>query len=182
VLRRQAENLSEGLRERLGHIQAVLRREVLNLRELMQQMKTVELRPAQLLDFLATTVDKFGRDTGISSRFVSMLSEVSLSSRVCNELARIVQEGLVNVRKHSGARAVLVQMGYQDGRLKLVIDDNGGGFDFSGRVGLADLDKARKGPLVIKERVRAIGGDLVIESLPGQGSRLEISLGQKEHG
>jgi signal transduction histidine kinase len=182
VLRRQPAASAAELTDRLGRIQEILRQEVVNLRELMQQMKPIELRPAQLLDYLASTVDKFGRDTGISSRFVSTLTEISLPSRVCNELARIVQEALVNARKHSGAHRVLVQLGQQDGRLRLVVDDNGQGFDFSGRLGLAELDSVRRGPLIIKERVRSIGGELVIESLPGKGSRLEIRLPQRSHG
>ena len=182
VLRRQPAGSAAMLSDRLGRIQQILRSEVVNLRELMQQMKPVELRPTQLLDFLATTVDKFGRDTGISSRFVSTMSEILLPSRVCNELARIVQEALVNARKHSGAHKVLVQLGQQDGRLRLVVDDDGQGFNFSGRFGLRELDTARRGPIVIKERVRSIGGELVVESLPGKGSRLEISLPQKSHG
>ncbi|MCL5006271.1 MAG: sensor histidine kinase [Acidobacteria bacterium] len=181
VLRRQPACLEGDLADRMGHIQRILRQEVVNLRELMQQMKPVELRPTQLLDFLATTVDKFGRDTGISSRFVSTLGEVSLPSRVCNQVARIVQEALVNARKHSGAQRVLVQLGQQDGHLRLVVDDDGKGFDFSGRLALAELDTARRGPIVIKERVRSIGGELVVESLPGKGSRLEITLPQRWH-
>jgi len=182
VLRRQPAGSPADLAGRLGHIQKILRQEVVNLRELMQQMKPVELRPTQLLDFLASTVDKFGRDTGISCRFVSTLGEIALPSRVCNQLARIVQEALVNARKHSGARRVLVQLGQQDGSLRLVVDDDGQGFDFSGRLGLGELDTARRGPLIIKERVRSIGAELVVESLPGKGSRLEITLPQKSHG
>jgi signal transduction histidine kinase len=129
-----------------------------------------------LLDYLVTMVDRFQRDTGISARFVSTLQDISLPPRVCNQLARIVQEGLVNARKHSGAQKVLVQLGQQDGKLKLAIDDDGRGFDFTGRLALAELDAIRKGPLVIKERVRAIGGELVVESVPGKGSRVEVSV------
>jgi len=182
VLRRQPETAPSTLVDRLVHIQRILRQEVLNLRELMQQMKPIDIRPAQLLDFLVTMVDKFQRDTGISSRFVSTLTEVSLPPRVCNQLARIVQEALVNTRKHSGAQQVLVQLGQQDGRLKLVVDDNGRGFDFSGRLTLSELDAVRKGPLVIKERVRSIGGELVVESVPGKGSRVEVSVPRSTYG
>ena len=182
VLRRQPDAYPATLVDRLGHIQRILRQEVLNLRELMQQMKPIDIRPTQLLDFLVTMVDKFQRDTGISSRFVSTLTEVSLPPRVCNQLARIVQEALVNARKHSGAHKVLVQLGQQDGRLKLAIDDDGRGFDFSGRLSLSELDAIRKGPLVIKERVRSIGGELVVESEPGKGSRVEVSLARNTYG
>lgn len=176
VLRRQTNASSATVVERLSHIQRILRQEVLNLRELMQQMKPVDIRPTQLLDFLVAMVDKFQRDTGISSRFVSTLQDISLPPRVCAQLARIVQEGLANTRKHSGARRVLVQMGQHDGQLRLAIDDDGRGFDFSGRLTLPELDAIRKGPLVIKERVRTIGGELVVESVPGKGARIEVSL------
>ncbi|MCL5670800.1 MAG: sensor histidine kinase [Acidobacteria bacterium] len=182
VLRRQTDASPAAVVERLSHIQKILRQEVLNLRELMQQMKPIDIRPTQLLDFLVSMVDKFKRDTGISSRFVSTLQEISLTPRVCNQLARIVQEGLFNARKHSGASTVLVQLGQQDGRLRLVIDDDGRGFDFSGRLDLAELDAIRKGPLVIKERVRTIGAELVVESIPGKGSRIEVSLPKNTYG
>jgi signal transduction histidine kinase len=182
VLRRRPDASTVAIVDRLSHIQRVLRHEVLNLRELMQQMKPVDLRPTQLLDFLFTTVDKFQRDTGISSRFVSTLQEISLPPRVCNQLARIVQEGLVNARKHSGARTVLVHLGQHEGRLRLAIDDDGRGFDFSGRLTLPELDAIRKGPLVIKERVRTIGAELVVESVPGKGTRLEVSLPKNTYG
>lgn len=182
VLRRQPNTSPATFVDRLARIQRILRQEVLNLRELMQQMKPIEIRPTELLDFLVTMVDKFQRDTGISSRFVSTLSEVSLPPRVCNQLARITQEALVNARKHSGAQNVLVQLGQQDGRLKLAIDDDGRGFDFSGRLGLSELDAILMGPHVIKERVRSIGGELVVESIPGKGSRVEVSLARSTYG
>ncbi len=182
VLRRQPNTSPATFVDRLARIQRILRQEVLNLRELMQQMKPIEIRPTELLDFLVTMVDKFQRDTGISSRFVSTLSEVSLPPRVCNQLARITQEALVNARKHSGAQNVLVQLGQQDGRLKLAIDDDGRGFDFSGRLGLSELDAILRGPHVIKERVRSIGGELVVESVPGKGSRVEVSLARSTYG
>lgn len=176
VLRRNPGASTAAVVDRLSHIQRILRQEVLNLRELMQQMKPVDIRPTQLLDFLVSMVDKFQRDTGISSRFVSTLQEISLPPRVCAHLARIVQEGLANARKHSGAHKVLVQLGQQDGRFRLAIDDDGRGFDFSGRLTLTELDAIRKGPLVIKERVRTIGAELVVESVPGKGTRVEVSL------
>jgi signal transduction histidine kinase len=182
VLCRQPDASQATVVDRLVHIQRILRQEVLNLRELMQQMKPIDIRPAQLLDFLVTMVDKFQRDTGISSRFVTTMTEVSLPPRICNQLARIVQEGIMNARKHSGAQRVLVQLGQREGRLKLAIDDDGRGFDFSGRLSLAELDAIRKGPLVIKESVRSIGGELVIESVPGKGSRVEVSLPKNTYG
>jgi len=100
---------------------------------------------------------------------------------VCREVARIVQESLVNIRKHSSATQVLVRFGVHAGQWRMVVEDNGRGFDFVGRLSLDDLDAAHKGPVTIKERVRTIGGDLNIESFPGRGTHLEITFPQKAH-
>ena len=177
VLRRRANGQPQSAE--LGHIQTLLREEVLNMRELMQSMKPMEIGPHQFLDFLAQLVERFRSDTGVDARFVSELQEVTLPASACRELARVVQEGLVNVRKHSAAASVYVRFGAQNGLWKLVIDDDGRGFPFTGRLTLTELDDLHRGPTVIKERVRAIGGDLVIESSPGHGSRLEITVPQK---
>jgi len=175
VLRRRATD-TPAMAEELSRVQALLRREVLNLRELMRQMKPLDLDPRQLLDFLAESVDKFRREAGISASFVSDLREISLSPRLCAEIARIAQEALVNVRKHSGASNVIVRLSLDGDEGRLVVDDDGRGFDFSGRLSQEELDAARKGPVIIKERVRSIGGSLAIESAPGRGARLEITF------
>jgi signal transduction histidine kinase len=82
----------------------------------------------------------------------------------------------VNVRKHSTAQQVLVRLSDNEERSQLTVEDNGRGFPFSGRLSQGDLEKSGKGPMVIRERVRLIEGELTVESNPGQGSRLEISV------
>jgi signal transduction histidine kinase len=91
-------------------------------------------------------------------------------------LVRILQEALVNVRKHSGAHKAMVRFGRENGTWKLLVEDDGCGFCFTGRLSLEELDAASLGPRVIRERMHKIGGQLVIESVPGCGARLEISL------
>ena len=178
VLRRRGTS-DPYLQTQLEHIQNLLRQEVLNLRELMQTMRPVEIGPHQFLDFIAQLVERFSRDTGLEAHFVSELQEVAMPPATCRELARVVQEALVNIRKHSGAHSAVVSFGAQNGSWRLVINDDGRGFPFVGRFPLSELDRCRKGPTVIKERVRAVGGDMVIESTPGRGSRLEITVPQK---
>jgi signal transduction histidine kinase len=162
----------------LEHVRDQVHEEIVSLRELMQDLRPVDVTPGDLPDYLGSLVDRFGRDSGISALFVSELQEVDLPAGVCRELAMIVQEALVNIRKHSGATHVLVKLGHESGLWKLVIDEDGRGFAFEGRLSQAELDAGRRGPLVIKERVRAIGGELTIESSPGRGARLEIAVPQ----
>ena len=180
VLRRQSVNQPDLVPKELGRIQGLLREEVLKLRELMQQMKTLDVDAKKLLGVMNDSVERFQRETGISARFFSELTEIDMPQPICRELARIVQEALVNVRKHSQARQVLVRLSFKNDSWKVEIEDDGCGFPFSGRLSQEELDSLGKGPLVIKERVRLIEGQLTIESNPGHGSRLEITVPQPQ--
>ncbi len=176
VLRRQSGTQSPVVNSELGRIQKLLREEVLKLRELMQAMKSFEVNAERLLGFISDTVERFRRETGIAAEFVSELERVELPQKVCRELARIVQESLVNVRKHSGAHNVLVRLAQRAGNLQLTVEDDGQGFAFSGRLSEAELETTGKGPAVIRERVRLLAGELTIESNPGHGARLEVRI------
>ena len=176
VLRRQSAEKPELATAELARIQGLLREEVLKLRELMQQLKTLDVDSKRLLSILTDTVERFQRETGIAARFFADVKELEMPQPVCREVVRIVQEALVNVRKHSGAKKVMVRLGEKNRHWKLLVEDDGAGYPFSGRFSQAELDAMGKGPLVIKERVRLIEGQLTIESNPGQGTRLEISV------
>ncbi len=160
----------------LERLNGMLRQEVITLRELMQQMKPLELDADRLVDALGEFVARFQRETGIRARFVTQLDRVPLSPKACREVARIVNEALINVRRHSGARNVCVRLETVDGSCRLSIDDDGRGFSFAGRMSHAELGATRKGPVVIEERVRLLGGELTIESDPGRGAKLEIAV------
>lgn len=176
VLRRQNPSDTTPVNSELGRIQGLLREEVLKLRQLMQELKSFEVDSARLPAFLAATVERFQRETGISARFLTDLTRVDLPRRVCGEVARIAQEALVNIRKHSGAHQVLVRLGARNGSVHLVVEDDGRGFPFSGHLSQADLSGSGKAPSVILERVRLIEGELAIESTPGQGARIEVRV------
>jgi len=166
----------------LRRLQEILHNEIAELREAMQRVRPLEVEPSRLLDCMAGTVDRFRRDLGISASFVAESQEVSLPPRVCTELVRIVQEALANVRKHSGAHNVQVRFGPEDGHWKLCVEDDGQGFGFTGRWSSADLEASSKCPVVIKERVRSIGGELMIESVQGSGTRLEVLVPSNANG
>lgn len=182
ALRRMTLTDPEEVFKTLAQAQQDVRHEIFAVRQLMEQIKPIELSSKELLAYLAEIVDKFQRETAISASFVSEFEQVSLAPHVCSELVRIAQEALFNIRKHSLANNVRVLLARAEGYCKLVIEDDGRGFEFSGRFSQDQLDATRKGPRVIKERVRSIGGELVIDSMPGQGARLEISFPQSVYG
>jgi signal transduction histidine kinase len=176
VLRRQAETSPQVVSGELVRIQGLLREEVLKLRELMQQMKSIDVDSRRFLTVVTDTVERFERETGISARFVTDIEKLEMPDKVCRELLRIVQEGLVNVRKHSRARHALVRLGANPTQWSLTMEDDGKGFSFAGRLSHDELDQMGKGPMIIKERVRLIAGTLTVESNPGTGTRLEVKV------
>ncbi|MGH9354288.1 MAG: sensor histidine kinase [Terriglobia bacterium] len=182
VLRRQAIGVSSDAAEKLESVRGFLREEVINLRELMQKLQLDDVAPRQLGVYVSEMLDKFQRETGINTSFAPEFDTALFSPRVSREVAKIVHEALTNVRKHSGAHRVRVGLESENSLWKLVIEDDGKGFEFSGRLSQADLDVVHKGPRVIGERVRAIKGELAIESHPSQGSRLEIRFAPKGYG
>jgi signal transduction histidine kinase len=160
----------------LQRIQELLHDVVLDVRELMQQIRPVELSQRDLPHRLAEVTDRFRRDTGIVAQFVCVQDDPEVPPRLGKELVRITQEALVNVRKHSRANQVVVRFAATGREWSLTIDDDGRGYPFAGRYTLDELDAARRGPVVIKERIRSVRGSMLLESIPGRGSRLEISV------
>jgi signal transduction histidine kinase len=151
----------------LRRIQELLHGEVLGLRDLMQRIKPVNIEPHELCDALAECLGKFKADTGISCSFSSDIGQLSLSAAMCQPVMRIVQEALSNVRKHSAACHVAVWIGERRGQWRLVIEDDGRGFDAS---------LPPPSPLVIRECVRSLDGDLQVLRAAGGGMRLEIAF------
>jgi signal transduction histidine kinase len=87
-----------------------------------------------------------------------------------------VRETLNNIQKHSGASRLAISIGKREQRLEISAEDNGGGFPFSGSFNLDELELLRLGPVSIKRRVRMLGGEMQLESKPGQGASLQIRI------
>ncbi len=89
-------------------------------------------------------------------------------------LYRVVQEALSNVVRHSGAATVNVAVHAEGSEVVAVVEDDGDGFD-GRRVG----DGAGLGLLGMKERAVSVGGSVRVESAPGGGTRVRLSIPQQ---
>jgi two-component system sensor histidine kinase UhpB len=84
---------------------------------------------------------------------------------------RVAQEALRNAFQHAQATQITVQVSDIEGHLHLVVQDDGCGFQVPGR--LSEFTQGNHYGLVgMWERIRAAGGELSIQSAPGQGARL----------
>ena len=86
---------------------------------------------------------------------------------------RIVQEALTNVAKHAKASHVSVVLNCEEDKLSLVLEDDGCGFDAD--VNLQNIG-GRLGLIGMEERAQLVGGSLMVESSPGQGTSLFLRV------
>ena len=84
-------------------------------------------------------------------------------------MLRVVQEALTNVRKHSSATQVEVKFESRHNSIKMIIKDNGRGFVIGGV-------NRRHGLSVMKERVQSLGGSLDINTAPGKGTEIQVTV------
>ena len=111
---------------------------------------------------------EFGARQGIEVDFASEDIPRTLRPEVSLCLFRIVQEGLQNLKKHSGTKRAQLSLRHKGDKLFLSLCDEGMGFDAN------TLEKPGLGILSMQGRARLLGGDFEIHSRPGEGTRIEV--------
>ena len=94
---------------------------------------------------------------------------------VATAVFRIVQEGLLNVARHAGAEDVLVQVATSEKALLIEIEDDGRGFDPESVVEPSETGRGL-GLLGMRERVEILGGKMILDSAPGEGTHLAFEI------
>jgi PAS domain S-box-containing protein len=132
----------------------------------------VELRPAALDDLglepaLRNYLAEWSSRTGIRTAYQSLgLAGRGVRSPADTDLYRIVQEALTNVAKHSHATNVSVILERREHCLRLIVEDNGRGFDIEAVLNRPN-SRAHLGMVGMRERVALIRGLITFESQPG---------------
>jgi two-component system, chemotaxis family, CheB/CheR fusion protein len=134
------------------------------------------LHPAMLEDLglgaaLRDEGENFFRETKIPVAFHGEIGRDGLSTPVALCLFRVAQEALRNVRKHTKATVVDINLARTDHSVELRIKDNGTGFDLE-----AARKKAGLGLISMEERVRLVSGKLTIRSPKGKGTTVEVTV------
>jgi signal transduction histidine kinase len=161
--------------DELRQLQDLCKSQVGELRSFVRSMRPAD-DGVSLPASLSRMVDQFQRETGINATFASGELHDPAETEVSLELLQIVRETLTNIQKHSGATRMALSVGMFDHKVEIKAEDNGSGFPFSGAFNLDELELLRLGPVSIKRRVRMLGGDLQLESRPGQGASLQIRI------
>ena len=147
---------------------------------------SVDLRPTALDDLglpgaLGALVGEWGERYGVQVD-VQVLggTEPRLPAETETVVYRVVQEALTNVLKHAHAGIVSIVFERRTDEIRVVVEDDGLGFDVSGSDRPTDIGlpehRAHLGLTGIRERLTMIGGTLRIESSPGTGTALFIAI------
>ena len=165
------ETLVEQMRE-ISDASAIALRET---RELARNLHPAQIEHLGLSAALATLVDSI--ESGTSITFTKNIDDkiVAVTNDQAINLYRIAQESLSNIIKHSNATMARVELRQTDDYLTLFIEDDGSGFSGGG-------SQSGLGLKGVHERAGIIGAQLKINSSPGKGTRIVVSLPNKNGG
>jgi len=156
-------------REELTALHDVVRGIVRELRETIYQLRANVSEDVDLVTVAADYLVRWAERTGIRVIWTPATDD-RLPYRVEQELWRILQEAVANVERHASANQVLVAWEVQRENARLVISDDGRGFD-PNRVG-----GDHYGLVGMQERADAIGARFRVESRPGNGTRVIVDV------
>lgn len=158
--------------ERLDYARSMVETLMSQVREMSLELRPPMLDDLGLLPALLWYAERYTTQTGVRV----LLKHTGIERRFAPEIEiavyRIVQEALTNVARHAGVGEVTVRLWVSHEVLGLQIEDQGAGF-----VPEAALSSATSSGLSgMHERTLLLGGDLLIESAPGKGSRLAVEF------
>lgn len=165
---------AEALGSAVGQAVEQLEEAIANLRTLI-----TDLRPAALDELgVKAAIEALAERAGRNSMEVDVSIELHdgadgesarLSEELETALYRVVQEALTNAAKHGLAKRAVIEVRQQDGRIQLLVRDDGRGFD-------PDKRTEGFGLMGMSERVALLGGDLDVSSAAGKGTTIAASL------
>lgn len=168
-----ARELPANVRGRLRAVKELLDKIEEELRRLSHELRPTVLDDLGLLPALEFLADRVAKRSGLVIT-VRGVPEGRLAPLMETTLYRSVQEALTNVVRHAQARQVRVEIRREESVLQCSVRDDGVGFDMP-------AIQARRGDrglglIGIRERAGALGGTLAIQSVPGQGTELLITI------
>lgn len=169
------EELPEGAEYRVKDLRELTDDAIKRVRRFSQDLRPSILDDLGLLPTLEELTNNMNREADLHAEFLVLGRKRRLPSDVELTLFRIAQEALNNVRKHAGATRVVTTIELTSSSVKMMIQDDGKGFRpprltehlaITGELGLMGM----------LERARLVGGSLVVESKPGRGTGVTVSV------
>ncbi len=149
---------------RLSHLNSTLNNIVVMTRNMVEVLRPSSLSHLGLKSSLEILAREFEKQHNLT--IAVDLENVEISSNAQLTIYRLVQESLTNISKYAQATNITLSVHDLDSYISVQVRDDGVGFD------KAKVDGTRHGLLGMKHRVEALGGKLVVTSMPGHGTHI----------
>ena len=166
----QQTDAAQEARSDLRRIRSGLDEAHTELRELLNNFRA-PIDEGGLVSALEKLVKRIEQEADVRALFQNDCRQLTLTASEELQMLRIVQEALANMRKHANAHTVRVLLGCVPGGYRLLVEDDGRGFEDNLRSGRPG---EHIGLSIMEERARRLGGELRVESEPGEGTRVEL--------
>lgn len=143
-----------------------------DLRDMAKGLSSDRIRVLGLDESIQQEVTRINKAGILSIQFETngQIREIEAQKQLI--LYRVIQECIQNIIKHANANAVVVDFNYREHCLRILVSDNGKGFNFQEE----QLHHHGLGLMNLYKRMELIGGHVKIESEPGQGTKVHIKL------
>ncbi|MCP3801512.1 sensor histidine kinase [Allokutzneria sp. A3M-2-11 16] len=158
----------DAAQRRRAQLEEIARGNLAEARSLVALLTPTHLEAAPLAEAVERLVAQVGRELGITATMLLSGEQRPLPTNHEVVLLRGTQEALANVRKHSGASSVSVELSYEEDRVTLEVCDNGKGFDGTTQDGF--------GLAGMRARVTQVGGTMQLAAPSGGGASLLVDL------
>ncbi len=184
-IRRQLEALGEALpedaavaRQHLGRADTTARESLAQARQVVQDLRPDLLAGQSLPAALERVAARWSADSGVAVRVATTGAVVPLHAGQDVVLLRALQEALANVRQHAQADAVSVTLSYMGDVVVLDVQDDGQGLrrEAGETVPAGGHPQGGFGLAAMREQVEQLGGALLLESVPGEGTTLVVEI------
>jgi signal transduction histidine kinase len=155
----------------LERVQALARGAMEELRSVVFELRPASLEAEGLGQALRKHVDVLRRVSGRAIE-LRVAAPPALGAGASGQVFRIAQEALQNALRHAGAERIEVRLEDGGGRLILSVADDGRGFDVAAPV----MRGRRLGLTSMEERARELGGRLMLDSRPGEGTTVRLEV------
>ncbi|MCX7745529.1 MAG: sensor histidine kinase [Clostridia bacterium] len=171
-------------RVELQNLKKIVRDSLQDVRKIIYNLRPMSLDDLGLIPTLERYIVTFKDTAGIEVSFKNRGIHEGIKTIISLTVFRIVQEALSNIGKHAKAHKAAINLEQLENNLKLYIYDDGQGFNVNDLKSSQEDINGGFGLFSMKERVELLDGEFKIDSEPGKGTRLNITipLAQEEGG
>ncbi len=163
----------EKVKDELNNLKQVLRSSLGDVRKIIYDLRPMSLDDLGLVPTVQRYISNYAEETGIFVDFDVFGEAVALKSVIELAAFRIIQEAFNNIKKHSGAKNAGLRIEFKKDFVNILISDDGKGFD---KEAVKVTEDGGYGLLSMKERVELLNGRFDLNTTPGKGTRVFVSV------